>query len=73
MTVTSLLPRQAVPALDVPLITGGRFVLGGAPGGKFDLLAFYRGLHCPICTQYLLELERLAADYASRGEYTGAV
>ena len=67
MTVTALLPRQPVPALDVPLVAGGRFVLGAKPGEKFDLLVFYRGLHCPICTKYLLELERLAPEFASRG------
>lgn len=67
MTVTALLPRQPVPALDVALTTGGRFVLGTQPGEKFDLLVFYRGLHCPICTKYLLELERLAPEFASRG------
>ena len=67
MTVTALLPRQPVPALDVPLVAGGRFVLGAKPGEKFDLLVFYRGLHCPICTKYLLELERLAPEFAARG------
>lgn len=34
---------------------------------------FYRGLHCPICTKYLLELERLAADFASRGVQVVAI
>lgn len=67
MTVTALLPRQPVPALDLPLVGGGRYVLGTAPGAKFDLLVFYRGLHCPICAKYLLELERLAPEFEKRG------
>lgn len=62
-----LMPRQAVPALDVPLIGGGRYTLGDAPGAAFDLLVFYRGLHCPICTKYLLELERLEPEFRQRG------
>jgi peroxiredoxin len=56
-----------VPALNVPLVGGGRFVLGAAPGETFDLIVFYRGLHCPICAKYLLELERLAPEFAQRG------
>jgi peroxiredoxin len=67
MTHTTLMPRQHVPALDVPLLGGGRFVLGANPGKVFDLLVFYRGLHCPVCAKYLLELERLAPEFAARG------
>ena len=67
MSLQALTPRHPVPALNVPLTTGGRFVLGASPGERFDLVVFYRGLHCPICTKYLLELERLGAEFASRG------
>lgn len=67
MTVTALVPRQPVPALALPLVGGGRFVLGAAPPERFDLIVFYRGLHCPICAKYLMELERLAPEFAKRG------
>jgi len=67
MHLNALLPRYPVPALNVPLTSGGRFVLGASPAEHFDLLVFYRGLHCPICAKYLLELERLAPEFASRG------
>ncbi|GGM15784.1 peroxiredoxin-like family protein [Deinococcus aerophilus] len=63
----ALMPRQPVPALDVPLVSGGRYVLGQNPGDNFDLIVFYRGLHCPICAKYLLELERLSEQFAGRG------
>ena len=63
----SLMPRYPVPALNVALTTGGRFVLGAAPGERFDLVVFYRGLHCPICAKYLMELERLVPEFAQRG------
>lgn len=65
--MTPLIPRQAVPALDLPLLGGGRYTLGAEPGEHFDLLVFYRGLHCPLCAKYLLELERLGEEYAKRG------
>ena len=61
------MPRQPVPALAVALVGGGRFVLGAAPAERFDLIVFYRGQHCPICAKYLLELERLAPEFAQRG------
>ena len=70
---TPLVPRRPVPALDVPLVGGGRFVLGEAPGAAFDLLVFYRGLHCPVCAKYLLELERLEPAYAARGVHVVAL
>jgi peroxiredoxin len=73
MTAHRLLPRYPVPALNVPLVSGGRFVLGASPARAFDMVVFYRGLHCPICTKYLLELERLAPEFASRGVQVVAV
>ena len=67
MQHSSLIPRHPVPALNLPLVSGGRYVMGAAPGEAFDLLVFYRGLHCPICAKYLMELERLSEDFAKRG------
>ena len=67
MTPSALMPRQAVPTLDLPLTQGGRYVGGEQPGERFDLLVFYRGLHCPICAKYLLELERLGEAFQKRG------
>lgn len=67
MPTQALMPRDPVPALNVALTSGERFVLGAAPGEHFDLVVFYRGLHCPICAKYLMELERLAPEFAARG------
>ncbi len=67
MSHQSLTPRQKVPTLDVALIGGDRFVLGASTATHFDLIVFYRGLHCPICAKYLLELERLAPQFEQRG------
>ena len=73
MSTIALIPRQPVPALNVPLTNGERFVLGATPGTKFDLLVFYRGLHCPICAKYLMELERLMPEFNNRGVQVVAV
>ncbi|MCB1916173.1 MAG: AhpC/TSA family protein [Rhodocyclaceae bacterium] len=66
-----LMPRQPVPALDLPTLTDRRFVLADEQPTLFTMLVFYRGLHCPICAKYLLELERLLPEFAQRG--VGAV
>ena len=70
---TPLMPRQPVPALDLPLVGGGRYVLGSDGGERFDLVVFYRGLHCPLCAKYLMELERLVPEFATRGVQVVAV
>lgn len=67
MKPVALVPRQPVPALDVQLTNGEPFKLADTRPEAFDLVVFYRGLHCPICAKYLLELERLAPEFDQRG------
>jgi len=31
------------------------------------MVVFYRGLHCPICSKYVGELDKLSADFAEMG------
>ena len=62
-----LLPSQPVPPLQVPTLDHGLFDLLADAAPNFTLLVFYRGLHCPICLKYLLELGRLQADFEQRG------
>ncbi len=62
-----LIPRQPVPALKLPTLTHGTFELATDEPQHFTLVVVYRGLHCPICLKYLLELGRLAGDFAQRG------
>jgi len=62
-----LIPRQPVPPLTVPTLAHGQFDLAGETPRHFTLVVFYRGLHCPICAKYLMELERLVPEFAQRG------
>jgi peroxiredoxin len=62
-----LMPRQPVPALRVPTLAHGSFDLAADAAPRFTMVVFYRGLHCPICLKYLLELGRLQADFEQRG------
>jgi peroxiredoxin len=62
-----LMPRQPVPVLKVPTLAHGDFVLSADAATNFTLVIFYRGLHCPICLKYLLELGRLQPEFDKRG------
>jgi peroxiredoxin len=62
-----LMPRQPVPRLQVPTLAHGPFNLADDAAPNFTLVVFYRGLHCPICLKYLLELGRLQPEFEKRG------
>ena len=62
-----LQPRQTVPALEVPTLDHGAFNVHTDAPQNFSLVVFYRGLHCPICVKYLLELGRLHGEFDKRG------
>lgn len=68
-----LVPRQSVPALTVNTVAHGQFNLLSDPPQHFTMVVFYRGLHCPICAKYLMELERLVPDFEKRGVRTIAI
>ena len=67
ITPRPLMPRQPVPALQVPTLDHGMFRLADDAPAHFTLVVFYRGLHCPICLKYLLELGRLLPEFERRG------
>lgn len=62
-----LIPRQTTPALSVPTLHHGTFDTSNDAAENFTLIVFYRGLHCPICMKYLLELARLVPEFEKRG------
>ncbi len=68
-----LMPRQPVPALRVQTIAHGDFDLSTDAPRAFSLVVFYRGLHCPICAKYLIELGTFADEFAARGVHVIAV
>jgi peroxiredoxin len=70
---TMLIPRQKTPDLSLPLAGGGQFTLSREAAERGTVIAFYRGLHCPICATYLKELEKLTPEFHARGVTTLAV
>jgi peroxiredoxin len=65
--ITPLIPRQAVPSLEVPTVDGQLWRLADQAPENFTMIVFYRGLHCPICSLYLGDLNRKADDFAAKG------
>ncbi|WP_417433645.1 peroxiredoxin-like family protein [Kiloniella sp.] len=68
-----LMPRQKTPNLSLPTLNDGTFDLSSDSAERYTLVTFYRGLHCPICANYLKELERLSPEFAERGVKTIAI
>lgn len=62
-----LMPRQAVPSLDVPTLDGGTWHLAEQTPEHFTMIVFYRGLHCPLCANYIRDLDRKLGDFEDRG------
>ena len=65
--ITPLIPRQQVPSLEVPTVGGGTWSLADQKPEKYTMVVFYRGLHCPICSMYLGDLNRKAGQFAEKG------
>jgi peroxiredoxin len=61
-----LKPRQAVPSLDVATLQG-QWSLAEQSPQHFTMVVFYRGLHCPLCSKYLKELNKLASEFTEAG------
>ena len=57
-----LIPRIIVPNLLFPTLQHGDFNLSEHVKNKFNLIVFYRGLHCPLCANYLTELSNNLED-----------
>ncbi|MEO9457435.1 MAG: peroxiredoxin-like family protein [Lentilitoribacter sp.] len=68
-----LIPRQKTPSLTLPTLNHGQFDLSSENSERGTIICFYRGLHCPICANYLTELEKRVDDFAERGVATIAV
>ena len=68
-----LIPRQTAPDLAVGTLEKGRFDLTDEKPSRMTLICFYRGFHCPVCSNYLKELDRLTPSFAERGVTTIAI
>ena len=66
----TLTPTQTAPKLSLPLTGGGStddLALGSGADGRFSLVVFFRGLHCPVCRKQLSELDKSLDDLQQAG------
>ncbi len=64
--ITPLIPRQPVPSLDVATVGGEVWRLSDQAPENFTLVVFYRGLHCPICSRHLGDLDKKLEEFTKR-------
>jgi len=62
-----LIPGRPVPPLELETVGHGPWSLEAGESLRLWLLVFYRGLHCPICSDYVSELDRLSDEFKSIG------
>jgi peroxiredoxin len=65
--ITPLMPRQPVPPLEVPMAGGGVWRLADEKPQLFTMIAFYRGQHCKVCSDYLAILDKKLSKFTERG------
>jgi peroxiredoxin len=60
-------PGTPSPALRFKTSDGTLWTLGERPPQTFTLVAFYRGIFCPYCREFISNLDRLADEFRTRG------
>ena len=62
---SKLVAGEIFPAITVKKLNGSETTTLGSPGNGCDwqLIIIYRGVHCPVCTQYLTELNDYVAAF----------
>jgi peroxiredoxin len=65
--------RQAAPAMSFPLIAGGNWTLSERKPENMSMVVAYRGLHCPMCRNYLKEVNEQIGEFSKRGVEVVAV
>ena len=60
-------PRTPSPDLAFETVGGDTWRLADQKPENFTMIVAYRGLHCPICKNYLRDLDRLSQDFEKRG------
>ena len=65
--ISPVFPRQAAPDLAIKTTDGATWTLADQSPENFSLVVMYRGLHCPICSRYLKDLDNKLGDFAETG------
>lgn len=60
-------PNTQTPELSVDIVDGTKWSLQLQNPEHFTMVVFYRGLHCPICSNYLKDLDNKLNDFKQKG------
>ncbi|MEQ8256174.1 MULTISPECIES: peroxiredoxin-like family protein [Roseovarius] len=63
----ALQSATAFPVTEIECLDGGSIRLGKPEEKPWQLIFVYRGIHCPICRQYLQDLEPKLEEFADMG------
>ena len=55
-TSPKLIMGNPAPALAVKTLEGNHWTLADQTPATYTMVVFYRGLHCPVCAQYIADL-----------------
>lgn len=61
------MPRRKTPDLTVPTLDHGDFNLAIEQSERGTIVCFFRARYCPICANYLTELDKRVGEFAERG------
>ena len=68
MTTNKFKAGDQFPAIELPSLRGEKITLGTPQAGSdWKMVVVYRGKHCPLCTRYLNEIEKLKGDFNKLG------
>jgi peroxiredoxin len=56
-----------MPAMSARLLSGGEWRADSEKPERLALLAFYRGIFCPICRVWVADLDKLVPEFEKRG------
>ena len=59
--------RVPAPELSFPLLDGGTWTLSERKPEALTMVVAYRGVHCPMCRNYLQDLNQRMAEFKARG------
>ncbi|MDX2313143.1 MAG: peroxiredoxin-like family protein [Gammaproteobacteria bacterium] len=65
--MSTITPRTETPDLDFATVDGDTWRLADQQPKNFTMIVVYRGLHCPICKNYLRDLDRMKGEFDARG------
>ena len=59
----NIIPGKKVPSLNIETISGNTWSLDNHLNKSKCMIVFYRGLHCPVCSVFLKQIESQLLEY----------